>query len=162
MMSAYSPNSKSEHLLRLSSEVSRIAGTLARLSDDPNVAGDETAIPSDLPDVPVEHVRSVIRVRRLRGRHLSGELFADPAWDILLVLFHSELLQQRVAVNRLCAASAVPPTTALRWINTLVEKNLIIRRPDPFDGRRVFVDLAPETSAALRRYFAEAANMLAF
>jgi hypothetical protein len=32
---------------------------------------------------------------------------------------------------------------------------------DPHDGRRVFVELAPETSAALRRYFAELGKVAA-
>jgi DNA-binding MarR family transcriptional regulator len=37
----------------------------------------------------------------------------------------------------------------------MVEQGLFIRRADPHDGRRVFVELAPETSRSLRRYFAE-------
>ena len=52
-------------------------------------------------------------------------------------------------------AAAVPATTALRWLGSLVQKGVFIRRADPHDGRRVFVELSPETSAALRRYFAK-------
>jgi DNA-binding MarR family transcriptional regulator len=37
----------------------------------------------------------------------------------------------------------------------MVSQGLFIRRADPHDGRRVFVELAPDTSHALRRYFAE-------
>jgi DNA-binding MarR family transcriptional regulator len=37
----------------------------------------------------------------------------------------------------------------------MVSQGLFIRRADPHDGRRVFVELAPEASSALRRYFAE-------
>jgi len=37
----------------------------------------------------------------------------------------------------------------------MVHEGLFIRRADPHDGRRVFVELAPETSQAMRRYFAE-------
>jgi len=55
----------------------------------------------------------------------------------------------------LCIAAAVPATTALRWLKTLVSEGLFIRRADPHDGRRVFVELAPAASRALRRYFAE-------
>ena len=46
-----------------------------------------------------------------------------------------------------------PPS--LRWLKTMVQEKLFVRRADPHDGRRVFVELAPETSYALRRYFAE-------
>ena len=45
-------------------------------------------------------------------------------------------------------------------INTLVSRGLIVRVPDPMDARRVFVQLAPETSIALRQYFAEVADEL--
>jgi DNA-binding MarR family transcriptional regulator len=37
----------------------------------------------------------------------------------------------------------------------MVSKGLFVRRADPHDGRRVFVELSPEASGALRRYFAE-------
>jgi DNA-binding MarR family transcriptional regulator len=32
---------------------------------------------------------------------------------------------------------------------------LVIRQRDPFDGRRIFVSLAPEVSAAVRKWFAD-------
>jgi DNA-binding MarR family transcriptional regulator len=37
----------------------------------------------------------------------------------------------------------------------MVQQGLFIRRADPLDGRRVFVELAPAASQALRNYFAE-------
>jgi DNA-binding MarR family transcriptional regulator len=109
----------------------------------------------DVPAVSVETVRSVIRARRLRSRYFAEHLFADPAWDMLLDLLQAEISHLRVPVSSLCIAAAVPATTALRWLKTMVQEGLFIRRADPHDGRRVFVELAPATSQALRRYFAE-------
>jgi len=103
----------------------------------------------------VETVRNVIRARRLRARYFPEDLFADPAWDMLLDLLQAEIAQLRVPVSSLCIAAAVPATTALRWLKALVSQQLFIRRADPHDGRRVFVELAPEASHALRCYFAE-------
>jgi DNA-binding MarR family transcriptional regulator len=146
-----------ERLRQLSDEVSRIAATLARLSTGPGA----TAQPPDraptgaVPPLTADTVRNVIRARRLRMRYFSQELFADPAWDMLLDLLQAEIAQLRVPVSSLCIAAAVPATTALRWLKTLVVQGLFIRRADPHDGRRVFVELAPETSQALRRYFAD-------
>jgi DNA-binding MarR family transcriptional regulator len=74
---------------------------------------------------------------------------------MLLDLLQAEIFQLRVPVSSLCIAAAVPATTALRWLKTLVDQGIFVRRADPHDGRRVFVELAPATSAALRRYFAE-------
>src|SRR5690348_3433443 len=108
-----------------------------------------------MPPLAANVVRNVIRARRLRARYFPSELFADPAWDMLLDLLQAEIAQLRVPVSSLCIAAAVPATTALRWLKTMVDEGIFVRRADPHDGRRVFVELAPETSAALRRYFAE-------
>jgi DNA-binding MarR family transcriptional regulator len=35
----------------------------------------------------------------------------------------------------------------------LVEKHVLVRRDDPLDGRRVYVELEPQASDALKRYF---------
>ncbi|HEX6218937.1 MAG TPA: MarR family winged helix-turn-helix transcriptional regulator [Sphingomicrobium sp.] len=147
-------------LRQLSDEVSRIAATLARLSTGPGQPQriQEAPPPKDVPDVSVDTVRTVIRARRLRGRFFDEELFADPAWDMLLDLFQAELAQLRVPVSSLCIAAAVPATTALRWLKTMTGQGLFVRRADPHDGRRVFVELAPQASVALRRYFAEVGN----
>lgn len=146
-------------LRQLSDEMGRIAATLARLSTGP---GGEALKPvaksGEAPPLDAEVVRSVIRARRLRGRFFSEELFADPAWDMLLDLLQAEIAQLRVPVSSLCIAAAVPATTALRWIKTMTEQGLFVRRADPHDGRRVFVELAPSASDAMRRYFAEVAK----
>ena len=147
----------SERLRQLSEEMSRIASTLARLSSGPVATPPilDAARSSEAPPLSADVVRNVIRARRLRARFFSEELFADPAWDMLLDLLQAEIAQLRVPVSSLCIAAAVPATTALRWLKTLVGQGLFVRRADPHDGRRVFVELAPETSQALRRYFAE-------
>jgi hypothetical protein len=41
----------------------------------------------------------------------------------------------------------------------MVERGLFVRRSDPLDGRRIFVELAPEMSDGMRRYFVEAADL---
>jgi DNA-binding MarR family transcriptional regulator len=143
-------------LRQLSDEMGRIAATLARLSTGPGgpaIKPGEAKAPA--PPVDAETVRAVIRARRLRSRFFSEELFADPAWDMLLDLLQAEIAQLRVPVSSLCIAAAVPATTALRWIKTMTEQGLFVRRADPHDGRRVFVELAPSASDAMRRYFAE-------
>jgi predicted transcriptional regulator len=144
-------------LRQLSEEVNRIATTLARLSTGPNANARrmEPMPAAELPQVSVEIVRSVIRARRLRGRYFPEDLFADPAWDMMLDLLQAEISHLRVPVSSLCIAAAVPATTALRWLKTLVQEGLFVRRADPHDGRRVFVELAPQASQALRRFFAD-------
>ena len=145
----------SAHLQQLSDEVSRIAATLSRLSLEPQQPPDRHEPKVHAPPASLEVVKGVVRARRLRERYFDPELFADPAWDILLELQQAEIAQYRVSVSSLCIAAHVPATTALRWISTLTDSGLVHRRPDPSDGRRMFMELTPSASNAMNRYFAD-------
>ena len=144
-------------LRQLSDEVSRIAATLSRLSTGPEATTRvmEAEPQGDAPAISVETIRALIRARRLRSRYFDEELFADPAWDMLLDLLNAEISNMRVPVSSLCIAAAVPATTGLRWLKTMVQQGIFVRKADPHYGRRVFVELAPQSSQALRRYFAD-------
>lgn len=143
-------------LSQLSDEVTRIARTLAHLAMQPEVAAISEREPANdwvKADISIEIVRNVIRARRLRYKFFDPDLFADPAWDMLLDLFHAEIAQLRVSVSSLCVAAAVPATTALRWITTMTDADLFRRCADPHDARRVCVELSPMASEAMSWYF---------
>jgi hypothetical protein len=146
---------------RLSQEVARIAEALTLLAERQDRAdrfgggGQAGALPVD-----AGLVRSIIRARRLRDQYLGADLFADPAWDIMLDLLAAQMEGQRVAVSSLCIAAAVPPTTALRWIKSLTDLGLLVRAADPQDGRRVYVELAPEAAKALFAYLEAAQRVV--
>jgi DNA-binding MarR family transcriptional regulator len=98
-------------------------------------------------------VRRILRQRRMREQYFPADLFADPAWDMLLDLYAARLEHQPVSVSSLCIAAAVPATTALRWIKTMTHAGLFVRESDPQDGRRIFIALADSASDAMARYF---------
>jgi hypothetical protein len=100
-------------------------------------------------------VRRIIRHRQLRARFFDGDLFADPAWDMLLDLTAARAEHARVSVTSLCIASGVPPTTALRWIGQMTEAGLLQRVEDEVDRRRAFITLTDKAADAMARYFAE-------
>ena len=100
------------------------------------------------------NLREIIKLRRLRDSFFQPDLFADPAWDILLDLKAAAQEGRQVSVSSLCIAAAVPPTTALRWITAMAQSGMLVRRQDPADARRVFIELSAETSAKLDDYFA--------
>lgn len=110
------------------------------------------------PPLAARDVRRIIRMRRVRDQFFEAEIFADPAWDMLLDLYAARLEHARVAVSSLCIAAAVPATTALRWIKALSAAGLFVRRQDPHDGRRVFVALSDSATAAMHAYFAVVAQ----
>lgn len=99
------------------------------------------------------HLRELLRVRRMRDQFLPSDLFADPAWDMLLDLMAARLGGERVSVSSLCIAAAVPPTTALRWIRLLTDRGILIREADPADGRRIFIGLSDDAAEAILRWY---------
>lgn len=106
---------------------------------------------------PAQLVRQIIRQRHLRARFFDGDLFADPAWEMLLDLTAARVEGKRVSVTSLCIASGVPPTTALRWIGQMTEAGLFLRICDDSDRRRAFIELSDHTLDAMARYFQELA-----
>ena len=100
-------------------------------------------------------LRRIIHHRQLRKKFFAPDLFADPAWDMLLDLSAARGEDRRVSVTSLCIASQVPPTTALRWIALMVEEGIFLRVSDKSDRRRVFIELSDASADAMARYFAE-------
>lgn len=150
-------------LQQLSEEVGRIANVLAALSEHEAAAAAVAAVggaaESDTEPLDAGFIRSIIRARRLRDSFFRSELFADPAWDMLLDLMAARVERQRVAVSSLCIAAAVPPTTALRWIKGLCDQGLFVRIADPEDGRRVFIELSGDAAARMEAYLRSAQRM---
>lgn len=163
-------------LLRLTEQVGEIAARLERLgaeglspdggafrfeSPTPGYRGPDEEesgrlIRKPRPSLPDPRlVRRIIRQRHLRGRFFDRDLFADPAWDILLDLTAARVEHRRVSVTSLCIASGVPPTTALRWIRQMTEAGLLERVEDEVDRRRAFIALSDGAADAMARYFAE-------
>jgi DNA-binding MarR family transcriptional regulator len=133
-----------------------VEGVLQRLGTEPGavdeIAATQVSMVFGLPPNEAD-IRALLRLRRNRDRFFPMEIFADPAWDILLELYAAELGQQRITVSGACMGAAVPATTVLRWICTLEENQLVQRRSDPFDGRRAFLSLTDDGLAAMNDYF---------
>ncbi|MFN4097801.1 MAG: hypothetical protein ACK4GG_13620 [Sphingomonas sp.] len=151
---------EAERLRLLNEEVARLAAVLSDFAADPvrrelreRGHGYRAEASAD-PDPDPRTVRAAIRARRLRDQFFTPELFADPAWDMLLDLYAARLERGRVSVSSLCIAASVPPTTALRWIGTMHDAGLFEREADPGDRRRAHITLSSRAADAMRGYFA--------
>ncbi len=102
--------------------------------------------------------RSALATRRRRDRVFAPGLFAEPAWDMLLDLLIAEAENRRLSVSSTCLAAAVPQTTALRWLNYLVESGLLVRVQTGSEGRSTVVRLTPKARRQLVRTLAPAAS----
>lgn len=163
-------------LLRLTEQVTQLAQKLNQIAPERASAGGEDTpfrfgrdghglrddsetdrlVRSARPPLPDPRlVRRIVRHRQLRARFFESELFADPAWDILLDLTAARAEHTRVSVSSLCIASGVPTSTALRWIGQLIDAGLLQRLEDDADRRRAFIALTDKAADAMARYFAE-------
>lgn len=159
-------------LLRLTEQVERMARSMAGWQPAQEVMAtaaerpaaivreEQVLVPmrqtrTPLPDP--RFVRSILRQRQKRSEMFGAELFADPAWDMLLDLTAARAEHRRVSITSLCIASGVPATTALRWIGQMVDAGLFERVKDSDDARRAFVALTDRSADAMARYFADVA-----
>jgi len=102
--------------------------------------------------IAVKKAEDLIEIAKRRSRLMSAaNLFADPAWFIMLDLFVRQHSGLQTTVSSACHASFSPVTTALRHLAILTERNIIEREYDPVDQRRIFVKLTQEASAEIQR-----------
>ena len=144
------PEFVAESLRRFGQEIVHISDRLASLLHH---AGESLA-QSGQEEGLAERVAAVIKAREARGRLFPPSLFSDPAWDILLHLLRAEIGEVRISFTRLAARANIPATTAGRWVTIMVDKGMVIRSDDQRDSRRTFIELHPDTSAALRELIA--------
>ena len=102
-----------------------------------------------------ELLSGIIRGRHRRSTFFSAELFADPAWDILLDLFLAELQQRTVAVRELGRSSTVPSTILNRWLDKLEKDGWLGRKPDPSNPDRRVAALSAAGRSAMQAWLGE-------
>jgi len=83
----------------------------------------------------------VVPILRHVGDRFGRDLFSSAALDMMLDLYVRDE-HRPISLTNLSGAAAVPERTALFTINKLVSRGLLVRCPDPKDGRRVNVELS--------------------
>ncbi len=143
-----------ERFERLENKVSSLVWSLAKRAEWPELAEEpRQAAPVSFEKGRARLAREKIRERRWREQFFAADLFADPAWDMLLDLYAAFYERRQVSVSSLCIAAAVPATTALRWIKTMTDAGLFERAIDPDDARRIFIGISEKGRIAMDGYF---------
>jgi DNA-binding MarR family transcriptional regulator len=105
----------------------------------------------------VQLARRISQWRRKRDSLFEPVVFADPEWDVLLDLFVEGWSGRKVGMSSLCIAASVPATTALRCINAMIEQGVLAKSRDENDGRRVLIELTPDTRTRMRAWLTNVA-----
>lgn len=138
------PLEEVERLTRIVERFRQSAGLTASMPSAPTTAGQLAAF-----------ARFLLHARRRREAALAGVEFGEPSWDMILDLYVQHVAGQIVSVSSLCAASAVPQSTALRWIEAMASAGHFVRCRDPIDRRRIHVGLAPGLLVAVEMFLAD-------
>ncbi|MEU9287430.1 MarR family transcriptional regulator [Streptomyces sp. NPDC048275] len=96
-------------------------------------------------------VRLLTRAERLAARRLQAVLDEDgcslDAWRVLALLSDGEGHHMTAVAE----AAFLPPATLTKLVDQLVDQNLVHRRVDPLDRRRILAHLTPRGQTYWRR-----------
>ncbi|OUC97088.1 MarR family winged helix-turn-helix transcriptional regulator [Streptomyces swartbergensis] len=100
-------------------------------------------MPTPTPRRPDDLVQLLTRAERLAARRLRAvpekEGCSLDAWRVLALLSDGEGHH----MTAIAEAAFLPPPTLTKLVDQLVDENLVHRRVDPFDRRRVLAHLTP-------------------
>lgn len=68
---------------------------------------------------------ALLAAREHRLSHRDGNLFGEPAWDMLLFLFRAFKLGRVVTADQVCRSSGAFPSTTRRWLAVLIDHGLV-------------------------------------
>lgn len=98
--------------------------------------------------------RQIYEKRQKRIARFGSQMFGEPAWEMLLILYLGEG-GERQSQTRLADLSGAARSTAMRWIDYLVRKGLAHREDHPTDKRRNFIALSDKGRQLLELYLSE-------
>ncbi|HEX7753458.1 MAG TPA: response regulator [Novosphingobium sp.] len=155
----------------LTQKLSNLSIELQRLShliddpDQPRSAGkpaasasvQAAALPAGGLDTPqlADFIRELLKKEAKRREIGGGELFGDPAWEMLLDLLLAKVEGRQVSVSSACIASGAPMSTALRLVRRLVDEGVLRKLADETDRRRHFLAIGPQFEQPLIDYLIE-------
>ena len=84
--------------------------------------------------------------RRQRSQQLDADLFAEPAWDLLLELYVATREKVDLPVSVASLAAGVPVSVGQRWIKELETRGLVARRCAWDDPQREYLGLTPRAT----------------
>ncbi|WP_086560404.1 MarR family winged helix-turn-helix transcriptional regulator [Streptomyces africanus] len=108
-------------------------------------------MPTPTPRRPDELVHLLTRAERLAARRLQAVLEEQgcslDAWRVLTLLSDGEGHH----MTAIAEVAFLPPPTLTKLVDQLVDQNLVHRRVDPFDRRRILARLTPRGQEYVQR-----------
>nr|WP_166178738.1 winged helix DNA-binding protein [Altererythrobacter segetis] len=93
------------------------------------------------------------RARKLRNETFDAAVINDSSWPLLQDLLAAHLKGQKLRTKQLCAASGLPQTTVLRYLDHLERFGVVRRESDPGDSRVTLVSVTEAGALRMREYY---------
>lgn len=102
----------------------------------------------------VEEARRIYQRGRCRNGYFPGNLFGEPAWDLLLMLY-IEAGERPLTATGAAQVTDTPETTASRWVYTLESAGLINSHSHASDRRLRLLALSTYGRAMMDQYLTD-------
>jgi DNA-binding MarR family transcriptional regulator len=96
--------------------------------------------------------RIIFQGRKARLRHFNRAMFGEPAWDMMLALYISDIDGERLTATRLADLIEQPFSSVVRWIDYLEKERFIERRQHPTDKRVQQIRLTDKGRRSMEAY----------
>lgn len=97
-------------------------------------------------------INFLIKVHRLLGDRLGPDLFLSPGWDLLFDIYARGNVRP-MSITDLSMATKTSQRTAIRHMKALIASGMLRRVPDRSDRRRTYIQLTPQATRTLNRFF---------
>ncbi len=142
------PRHLADKLREVAEQLHNLSETFEPFSDN----SDPVAL-ANLSDAQMHDIcRKIYAARRRRDEFFPVELFAEPAWDILLDVFIHQTDGGPLSVKQACIGAHVANSTALRYLRLLQDENFISIAPCKEDRRARKVRMTSQGFRKMRDY----------
>jgi hypothetical protein len=93
----------------------------------------------------------IYRSRRLRDKFFGDSVNSDGAWNMVLSAFSSPP-DAKLTVTSVCYSSCYPMTSALRWLDKLINRGIFQRSRTDKDRRLVYINLTDVGREQMTQY----------
>ena len=84
----------------------------------------------------------------------EGPLLANPGWDILLDLFIQRSEGKRISIISVCIAANAPTSTALRYIQAMLDSGAIVKAHPVEGSLELLIELSDATYSKMQSILA--------
>jgi hypothetical protein len=116
---------------------------LQRCLNNLHARADEPAVLADADEGRLAALTRYIEARRARQMLFGQGLFADPGWDMLLLLIQAEMRGHAMTLDQLCEGSRLSMASVLGQVGTLERRGILLAHSGPRSGGRRPVKLSP-------------------